>query len=70
MKQLNIENYEVLKDYEDILTFKELQEVLKIGRSKTYQLLQSGTIKSIRIGTEYRIPKPYVINYLYQNSTE
>lgn len=70
MKQLNIENYEVLKDYEDILTFKELQEVLKIGRSKTYQLLQSETIKSIRIGTEYRIPKPYVINYLYQNSTE
>lgn len=64
------QQYEILKDYKDVLTFSELKKVLRIGKSKTYQLLRDGTIKSIRIGTEYRIPKPYVINYLYQNSTE
>ena len=67
MKQLDIEKIETLKDYGDILTFKELKKVLKVGRTKTYQLLQDKTIKSIRIGTNYRIPKQYVIDYLYQN---
>lgn len=64
------QQYELLNDYKDVLTFNELRKVLRIGKSKTYQLLRDGTIKSIRIGTKYRIPKPDVINYLYQNSTE
>ena len=64
------QQYELLKEYKDVLTFCELKKVLKLGKSKTYQLLQDGTIKSIRIGTKYRIPKPYVIKYLCQNSIE
>ena len=67
MKQLDIEKIETLKDYGDILTVKELKKVLKEGRTKTYQLLQDKSIKSIRIGTNYRIPKKCVIDYLYQN---
>lgn len=67
MKQLNIEQIEVLKDYKDVLTLEELKEILKIGRTKAYQLLQNKSIKSIKIGTNYRIPKKYVIDYLYQN---
>lgn len=57
MKQLDIGENEALKDYGDILTFQELKKVLKIGRTKTYELLQNNSIKSIKIGTNYRIPK-------------
>lgn len=67
MKQLEIEKVEILNEYGDILTFKELKKVLKVGRTKTYQLLQDKSIKSIRIGTNYRIPKQCIIDYLYQN---
>ena len=67
MNQLNIKEIELLQNYDDILTFKEYQRVLKIGRNKAYQLLQNKSIKSIRIGTEYRIPKQCIIDYLYQN---
>ena len=67
MKQLDIEKIELLKSYDDVLTFKEYQKVLKIGRNKAYQLLQDKQIMSIRIGTNYRIPKQAIIDYLYQN---
>lgn len=55
---------QILKDYPDILTVKQLQEVLNIGRNKTYELLKNNIIKSKRIGTEYRIPKNNVLDYL------
>lgn len=64
------QEYELLKQYDDVLTFRELQHVLKASRTKTYQLLQDGTIPSRRLGTEYRIPKYNVINYLYPNYDE
>jgi prophage regulatory protein len=35
---------------------KELAEALGIGRTKTYELLASGIIPSVRVGTSIRIP--------------
>ena len=63
-------NDEILKDYADVLTFNELQSVLKLGRTKTYQLLQDGIIPSVRLETRYRILKHNVINYLYPDFKE
>ena len=53
-----------LENYDDILTFKELKEVLKIGKNKCYELLHQNVIPTLRIGNAYRIPKINVINYL------
>lgn len=64
MEKLEIKETEILKDFDDVLTFKEFQQVLKIGRNKAYELLQNNIIPSIRIGNSYRIPKINVINYL------
>lgn len=64
------QEYEILKEYNDVLTFKELQQVLKASRTKTYQLLQDGTIPSRKLGTDYRIPKFSVIKYLYPDFNE
>ncbi len=64
MSKLEIKETEILKDFDDILTFKEFKQVLKLGRNKAYELLQNNIIPSIRIGKSYRIPKINVINYL------
>ncbi len=60
------ENYELLKDYPDVLTFKELQTILRYGRTKTYQLLKNGKITYFKDSdnNEYRILKVCVIDYL------
>ena len=64
MEKLEIKETEILKNFDDVLTFKEFRQVLKIGRNKAYELLQNNIISSIRIGNSYRIPKINVINYL------
>jgi len=41
-------------------TVSEASEVLGIGRTKMYELINSGEIKSIRFGDAIRISKTYV----------
>lgn len=48
----------------DVLTVDELRVVLQIGKNAAYSLLRSGELKHIRIGSSYRIPKPYLIEYV------
>lgn len=45
-----------------LLTPTEAAKVLGIGRSKTYQLLQSGQLQSVHIGSCRRIPLEAVHN--------
>ncbi len=40
-----------------LLTANEAGEVLRIGRSKIYELIRSGELKSIRIGKQIRVPR-------------
>lgn len=46
------------------MTISELQDALRIGRTKAYKLVSSNEIKSLRIGGTIRIPKEYVVEYL------
>lgn len=55
-------------DFDDILTIDELAELLKIGKNTTYRLINSGQIKSIRIGKTHRIPKESVNQYILVKS--
>ncbi len=54
----------MLENYNDVLTAEELIEILRISRGTVYSLLKSNTIKSIRIGHTYRVPKQYLREYL------
>ena len=56
---------ELLSGYSDILVPEDLQEILHTGRNTVYRLLGEGVIRSLRIGGKYRIPKMYLIQYLY-----
>ncbi|EEQ59228.1 DNA binding domain, excisionase family [Clostridiales bacterium 1_7_47FAA] len=42
----------------------DLMDILGISRSSVYKLLQSGALKSKKIGRLYRIPSAYVEEYL------
>lgn len=57
--------YDILTGYRDVLLPEDVMQILKIGRNAIYKMLADGTIKSIRIGKKYRIPKKYLIDFLY-----
>lgn len=54
----------MLDNYNDVLTTKELKEILRIGFNKVYELLKNGKIKSLRVGNKIIIPKSAVLEYL------
>jgi len=57
-------NQMMFREYADIVRIKDVQDMLKIGKNKVYELLKSGEIKSIRIGNKYIIPKKSVIDFV------
>ena len=63
----------MLDQYPDLLTIKDLQKALRVGRSKAYELIRSGEIRSIKIRNAIRIPKVSIVDYIrrigYNNST-
>lgn len=54
----------MLNDYPDVMTVKQVAEVLHIGVNSVYMLLNNKVIGSRRIGKKYIIPKSCVIDYL------
>lgn len=48
----------------DILSVKEVSEILRIGINNAYELVRSGQIHSVRIGRQYRIPVATLEAYL------
>ena len=48
----------------DILTFKECQKLLKVGKNTLLDLLHSNQIEAFKIGSRWKIPKESVIEYL------
>ena len=56
------------KEYGDIMTVENLMDYMNIGRTTAYKLVQSGKIKTIRIGRIYRISKKSVEEYVTKES--
>lgn len=50
-----------------MLTVKELQEILKMSRTKTYQIVNQPDFPKIRIGREIRIPEKELEIYLKEH---
>ena len=51
-------------EYPDVVTIRQLMQMLHVGRNHAYRLVGDGSIRSIRIGTMHRIPKQSVIDYI------
>ena len=46
------------------LRVEDLMPILDSGRNTAYELVRCGTIRSIRIGKQLRIPKDALVEYL------
>jgi excisionase family DNA binding protein len=55
-------------DYPDIISVKQLQEMLHIGKNRALELLRNNEIPYIKIGYTFKIPKVHVIEFLNRNS--
>ena len=65
--QNNNYTQEMFADYPDVVDVSGLQSMLgNIGKQKAYGLVREGTIKAIKVGKLYRIPKINVIAFLTQ----
>ena len=40
-----------------VLSVEDIADTLAIGRNKAYALVNTGTIKALKIGQHYRIPR-------------
>ena len=54
----------MFSEYPDVVCVDDLTKMLHIGRNKAYELINSNTIQSIKIGKKYIIPKFRVIDFL------
>ncbi len=52
-------------DFPDCVNVNQLQEMLKIKRTKAYELLNNGKIKYIKLGKKIVIPKINIIAYMF-----
>jgi len=48
----------------EIMTVKECQNILKVGKNTLLNLISSGEIEAFRIGNRWKIPKESVIEFI------
>ena len=64
----------MLENYKDVLVIDDIMEILHIGRNKAYELIHTGTIKSLKIGKNIRVPKTCMMDFLaspiYNNKSD
>ena len=47
-----------------VLSVEDIADTLAIGRNKAYALVNTGTIKALKIGQHYRIPREEFISFV------
>ena len=50
--------------YPDIMTVLQVSEALHIGRNSAYNLVNSNSIRHLRIGSSIRVPKSCLVEYV------
>ena len=56
--------YHSVEDLPLLITVPELAQVLRVGKNKAYELVNSGAIKGIKIGTQIKVPKRSVEEFV------
>ena len=60
----NNEYAKALRGYSMSLTVKEAAKILRVSTKLVYRLINNGTIMSVKIGRENRIPKTVLIAFM------
>ena len=56
--------FSTLKECPDVLSVREASKMLRIGINKTYSLINSGALSSIKIGGKIIVPKICLMQFL------
>lgn len=56
----------MLDEYPAILNFKQVREILQIGKSSLLNLLNSGEIPGFKVGNLWRVCKEDLLLYIRQ----
>ena len=56
-------------EQQEVLTIKEVKEIMKIGTNAAYNLVHSKSFPIIKVGHSYRIPKESFYAWLTQSRT-
>ena len=59
----------MLSNTKDILTLKDLQKLLHIGKYTALRFVQSGEIEAFRVGNQWRILKEKLQKYISKYSS-
>ena len=51
-------------DYPDVLSVNDVAALLQLGRNNAYKLVQSGKLRSVRIGRTHKISKKSLIDFI------
>jgi excisionase family DNA binding protein len=54
----------------ELLTVKELAEILRIGRSSAYELCRQNAFPVVRVGKSIRIPKGALLDWVERESEQ
>jgi excisionase family DNA binding protein len=54
----------VFREYPDILDVKQVSALLGVSTKTVYRLLRDGSLDSLKIGREFRVPKVNVMKYV------
>ena len=57
-------------EYPDIVTVRQLRDMLGISRQLAYDLIADGEVQAIKIGNSFKIPKASVINFVTEEKKE
>lgn len=48
----------------EIMTLKECQQILKVGKNTMLELLHEGQIEGFKIGNRWKIPKESLVEFI------
>ena len=51
-------------DYPDVVGIPDLMKMLSVGRHAAYQLVDSGAVRSFKVGRNIKIPNVNIIEFL------
>lgn len=54
----------MFKEYNDVVTVDDVMNMLHIGRNNVYKLLNDNSIKTVKVGKRFIIPKSSVIEFV------
>lgn len=59
-----MDNSMLFREYDDVVTVDDVMKMLHIGRNNVYKLLNDNSIKTIKVGKRFIIPKRSVIKFV------